>query len=127
MRFGFGPFDFLRKDRLFVPEPEPEEEVIDTKHSRRFFFGIMAGAAASAIVVPQLIETSVDIGIVFPDLVVAGNRLLTVQEITQETLKILQKNFTFTRAVGRNYQACFGMKIGDTLNIRRSAGIQHET
>lgn len=52
-------FNFIRRDDLIVPAPEPEPEpLIDTKHSRRFFFGIFA----AAVVVPKLVAP------VYPDL-----------------------------------------------------------
>ena len=53
-----------------------------------------------------------------------ANTLLTISQITQESLRILENNLTFTKGVNRNFDDSFGIvgaKIGSTLNIRKPA------
>lgn len=50
------------------------------------------------------------------------NNLLTISMITNETLRVLVNQLTFTRAIARHYDDKFaveGGKIGTTLNIRK--------
>lgn len=52
----------------------------------------------------------------------ATNNLLTIQMITNEALRILENNLSFTKQVNREYDSAFaksGAKIGNTLNIRK--------
>jgi len=52
----------------------------------------------------------------------ATNTLLTIQMITNEALRILENNLSFTKQVNREYDSAFaktGAKIGNTLNIRK--------
>lgn len=127
-------FSFVRSGALFTPrEPELEvneepEELIDTKHTRRFFFGIMAGAAATAVVAPQIEKVIYDC----PDCNQfleplgwadgSGNILLTRESVDWEILAILQRNATFARMVSRD-QEFWNLRqnsgIGETLNIRK--------
>lgn len=49
------------------------------------------------------------------------NKLLTIDQITNKSLEILENNLVITRNVNRQYDASFakeGAKIGDTLRIR---------
>ena len=49
------------------------------------------------------------------------NTLLSISDITRETLRVLHNNLSFTRAANRQYDSRFansGFKIGDTLRIR---------
>lgn len=51
-----------------------------------------------------------------------ANTLLTIGEITQESLMVLENNLTFTKYVRRTYDDQFAQKdakIGNTLNIRK--------
>jgi P22 coat protein - gene protein 5 len=51
-----------------------------------------------------------------------ANTLLTISEITQEALRILENALTFTKLVNRSYEDRFGRagaKIGDTVNVRK--------
>ncbi len=51
-----------------------------------------------------------------------ANTLLTVGMITNEALRVLENELTFTRNINRQYDDQFGRvgaKIGDTLNIRK--------
>jgi hypothetical protein len=50
-----------------------------------------------------------------------GNRIVTIEEFTRETLALLVQNLHTARAVNREYDALFAgdSKIGDTLNVRR--------
>lgn len=53
-----------------------------------------------------------------------ANTLLTISQITNEALMILENNLTFTKGVTREYDDQFaveGRKIGDTLSIRKPA------
>jgi hypothetical protein len=52
----------------------------------------------------------------------AGNTLLTISQITQESLMVLENELTFTSEVSREYDDQFavtGAKIGSTVNVRR--------
>ena len=53
-----------------------------------------------------------------------ANTNLTISMVTQEALRILENNLSFTKGVNREYDDKFaieGAKIGDTLNIRKPA------
>jgi hypothetical protein len=53
-----------------------------------------------------------------------ANTLLTISQITKESLMVLENNLTFAKGVNREYDDQFaqsGAKIGDTLNIRKPA------
>lgn len=122
-------FNFARKDRLIVPEVDPEEDLIDTKHTRRFFFGIFASAVASAVALPQAIGDLSDWTVIIETgpALYAGNQLITAEQLTMETLRILQRNLVMSRMVNRQYQASFdeelrfleGDQWGESLNVRR--------
>ena len=50
------------------------------------------------------------------------NTLLTIGQITNEALVVLENELTFTSKINRSYDSSFakaGAKIGDTLNIRK--------
>lgn len=52
------------------------------------------------------------------------NQLLTISDITNEGLDILENELVFTKRVRRDYDSRFGeegAKIGDTINIRKPA------
>lgn len=52
----------------------------------------------------------------------ATNTLLTISQITQESLMVLENELTFTSEVSREYDdqfAVVGAKIGNTVNVRR--------
>lgn len=52
----------------------------------------------------------------------ATDTLLTISQITNESLMVLENELTFTGQVNRQYDDSFGIdgaKIGDTLNVRR--------
>lgn len=52
------------------------------------------------------------------------NQILTISQITKETLRILKNSLVFTSGVNRDYDDRFavsGAKIGDTINIRKPA------
>jgi P22 coat protein - gene protein 5 len=52
------------------------------------------------------------------------NALLTISQITKESLRVLENNLTFAKGVTREYDDKFavaGAKIGDTINIRKPA------
>ena len=51
-----------------------------------------------------------------------ANNLLTISKITNEALRVLENELTFTSEVDRNYDdqfAVVGAKIGNTVNVRR--------
>lgn len=53
-----------------------------------------------------------------------ANTLLTISQITRETLRILENNLVFTKQVRRDFDDSFGRagaKIGTVLNIRKPA------
>jgi hypothetical protein len=53
-----------------------------------------------------------------------ANSLLTISQITKESLMVLENNLTFAKGVNREYDDQFaigGAKIGDTINIRKPA------
>lgn len=53
-----------------------------------------------------------------------SNNLLTISQITQEALMVLENELTFTADVNRDYNDQFaitGAKIGNTVNVRRPA------
>lgn len=114
--------NFIRKDRVFVPEPEPEEDLIDTKHTRRFFFGILAGAAATAVIAPQVDLSGWNVAIETGPALEVGNELILSERMTREFLVALHNNLTIVKDINQHYDGHFRpMKIGDTLNIRRPA------
>ena len=50
------------------------------------------------------------------------NELLTIADITRESLRVLKNNLMFVRGIGNEYKGKFGVKgreIGDTLSIRK--------
>lgn len=110
------------------------EETMETGHdlkacarkrmSRRFFFGVMAGAAVAVAVAPQAPAAIEDwtVTITAGPSLMAGNQLLTVEMITRECLIILQNNLKFTSTEARARQLEFNRrqrKIGDTITVRR--------
>ncbi len=125
-------FNFIRKDHVFVPEPEPEEEeresLIDRKHSRRFFFGILAGAAAT-VAIP---DTGISLRLVRrfdPVASVSRNEFITPEQFTREYLRILQKNMVTTKYVNREFGDLFGedgTKIGCTPNAKIPARFRNQ-
>lgn len=53
-----------------------------------------------------------------------SNTILTISEITRESMRILENNLQFTKGVNRQYDDAFaikGAKIGSTLNLRLPA------
>jgi hypothetical protein len=53
-----------------------------------------------------------------------SNQILTISEITRESLRVLENELAFTKGVNRQYDDKFaveGAKIGDTINIRLPA------
>lgn len=51
-----------------------------------------------------------------------ANNLLTISMITNEALRVLENNLTFTKQVSREYDSSFaksGAKIGSVLNVRK--------
>lgn len=58
------------------------------------------------------------------------NSILTISQITRESLRVLENNLVFTKGVNREYDDKFGIegaKIGNTLNIRKPARYQGRT
>jgi hypothetical protein len=93
--------------------------------SRRGFLGLLGGLAAAPIVEPIArtfflppaggwVPTA-------SGLVVPGSQLLTVETISLETLRILQRNLNWTSNLNREFEHDFGVAgaaIGNTFNIR---------
>lgn len=82
--------------------------------SRRFFFGVMAGAAV-AVSAPQLIWPTSPIE-------TPGNILLTVEPITNEALLVLQRNLMIGKQLKMNWESSFADprdRIGDVIHVRR--------
>jgi hypothetical protein len=116
---------WIRKDRLIIPAEQPEEEeVIDTKHTRRFFFGIMAGAAAK-VALPRLVPaTPLSESQQFVWFGTPGGELLSAHEITAAALGVLQRNTGYLGLVNAGFDHELTRdsamhKIGYTLNVRR--------
>lgn len=86
-----------------------DEERCDRMASRRYFLQTIIGAAVAAPLLPN-----VHIGVDF-----SAESFLTSQVLAEETLRILQRNLTFSRYMNRSYNDEFMPKIGDTINVRR--------
>lgn len=98
--------------------------------NRRHFFGLFAGAAATAIAVPEL-ELLVPSRTIFLPPVGgwrSGNPLLTAQAIARELLAVFEANLVFAGEIDREYDPAFlagsqwtpaEMTRPTTINIRR--------
>ncbi len=91
---------------------------------RRGFLGSLFGAAAVAVADPErLLWVRGQKLISIPSLVVPSrNRLLTVEEITNEMLYCLKHRLRICRLVNGQYDHLFAAdtpKIGSTIQVRR--------
>ena len=95
---------------------------------RGFLTAMLAAGAAPAIVkaanIMPIFTRRDDLGLLVPQLgpydvavPVYGNRLLTIEEITREALRVIHQNMTFISSTNRIYDKQFS--IGDTIKIRR--------
>jgi hypothetical protein len=93
-----------------------DEAACVRRMSRRFFFGVCVGGVAAAAVAKPLVEQIViTLGrTTGPN----GNQILTVQQITRECLRALQKELKFVKPINRDYAKLFQPITGDTLRIR---------
>jgi hypothetical protein len=91
--------------------------------NRRGFFGLLAGAAAATIALPD-IELLVPKRTIFLPPAggwVRGNQLLTVKYIAEEALRVLTMNIEFA-ALEKAFDPAFLPKaevICSTINVRR--------
>lgn len=90
-----------------------DEDRCDRMASRRYFLQAIIGAAVAAPLLPN-----VHIGV---DLASgpALNSVLMTKWLAEESLRILQRNLTFSRYMNRSYNDEFMPRIGDTINVRR--------
>jgi hypothetical protein len=87
--------------------------------SRRFFFGVMGGAAVAVAVAPT-IEQQLREHFILP--AVRHDELLTIQMITAEILEVLRGNLKTVSGIKLNMDRIFAnekARIGDTLTIRK--------
>lgn len=100
--------------------------------NRRGFLGFLAGGAAVAIGGEQLAELLLPKPTIFLPPAggwAGGNRLLTVSQIVNEALKILEQNLSFTSVVNAQWNDRFTQYDGDcywhgekqfySINIRK--------
>lgn len=125
--------DFIRKGLLYVRAPEspeePEEGAPDTKHTRRFFFGIMGGAAAAVVFAPTIALESLSDAYIRPATIALANSIdrnlnacMLRQEVTADTLKILLNNCRMIPLVAAEHERFFAdhrKKIGNVISIQR--------
>jgi hypothetical protein len=124
--------------RLFPPKPAAllcphcEREMSEghdvdacarKRMSRRFFFGVMGGAAVAVAVAPQ-IESFGDwtVQIETGPMFYGGNELLTVEQITADMLRVLRDSVAQIPQINRKWGWIFAdaeSKIDDTLTIRK--------
>jgi hypothetical protein len=93
--------------------------------SRRFFFGVMGGAAVAVAGGPHVkIPTG---GLFDPvencfDAYLSRNEFLTIEQITREMLAVLHRNLTASMKVNLKFDRLFAddnSRIGDTITIRQ--------
>lgn len=138
----FNGSDGLVCPRCEKPLEGHDEKACEMRMSRRYFFGLAAGAVAVAAGVQALPEWEqfTVTQCVTSNCVTPGNRFLTHDQITKEVLTILQRNTINLRKyfepAARRFaneldarvvrtsgwgQAVHPLKVGDTINIRRPA------
>jgi hypothetical protein len=91
--------------------------------NRRSFLGTMLAACAAPAIVrasslmklaPGMVE--LESGLVVPTSTLrTGGQLLTIEEITREALRVLNKNMTTFRVVSSDYPGQF--EVGDFITI----------
>lgn len=102
-----------------------DQAACDRRMSRRYFFGCVAGGAASVANAPAIVKAVTDL--VMPSgyaeriAVHAGNRYLTTDMVAEEMLNLLNHHLAQVRMVTNTYDRQFGLseKIGDTIQIRK--------
>lgn len=100
----------------------PADRAVHGMNRRGFLGAILAAGAAPAIIRAESLMRVT--GIIVPttaEVVTYGNSLLSIEMITAEALRVLEKNLKFAHAVNRSYNDQFtraAAEIGDRIKVR---------
>lgn len=91
--------------------------------NRRGFLKSLFGAAAVAALDPEALLWVPNQKTIFiptsPVIAPAGNRLITIEEITRRALEVLQEKLVFAQGFDKSFDSRFDYRAGEPITFKR--------